>query len=519
MRLWPFSKAKAEAPPAKGGSARKRPAFRGQPVPRSYTPVGKSTTDYGYRVAERARKSGEPLAMGGSEDSHLSYDLVELRNMSRQLWRDNFLFEAILGRFLVSILGDGITLQARTSSPRVNRQIERLWYDEVHGQPEASGRYNFDEMARHALAARIVDGDVGVLRRDDGKFQLIAAERIRYPMGAAVRDGRRVFHGVEVNEDDRPIYFWVDSYTAHGHLANRPRRIPADDMMFLATRKNFDQSRGVPLLATIHPNLLRLEDVLNSEAASWQMLSKIALAITKENAGDWMQAAASDTTASTEDIANRYFDFGDVSAFVGEKGETVRGIDRTIPGQHFDKAVLTYIKLIGMALGLPVELLLLDWSQTNFSSARASLLQAYRMFTWHQDYQRNYLYRPAYQWHVYRWVRDGRLPGRRDIFDHEWIAPPFPWVDPLKETQALGNEIDRGLKTHAEALKERNIDHEDWMTRRGQEIAQAIARANALNEQYPGASVPWEAFAGYEFKRQAPAPAAPQEGETDDADA
>jgi capsid protein len=123
-----------------------------------------------------------------------------------------------------------------------------------------------------------------------------------------------------------------------------------------------------------------------------------------------------------------------------------------------------------VSLGLPLELTLLDFSQTSYSSARASLLQAQRTFESLQHYfVEDYLAR-LYRWRVSKFINDGQLEKRDDAFLHCWHAPNWPYLDPVKEVQAVQLAIDAGLTTQKRELLRQGIDIDDWREERGEEV-------------------------------------------------
>jgi hypothetical protein len=181
-----------------------------------------------------------------------------------------------------------------------------------------------------------------------------------------------------------------------------------------------------------------------------------------------------------------------------------------------------------MTVGMPLEMLLLDWSKTNYSSARASIEQFARVIQGLQSLLMRGLHGPVYQWKVKEWTREGKVALPKSVspeeaLAHEWIAPEIPWVDPLKEAQAWGKRMSYGLSTHTNAIKSQNKDRDNWVDQRKREVMEAIAIADEINAANPEAKVPWQMFCGIEVTgaTQAQAAAKPEEepkDETDDED-
>jgi lambda family phage portal protein len=477
----------------------------------NYTSTGfVPSAKLGYRAAKFAREQG--VAVGGSGDYHLRYDRDVLVRQSQDFFRDNGLYEGIINRASDNILGEGFSLQARTSNADLNTQLESFWREFwIEGSPEVRGMDGGYDCERKALAHLWVDGDVGAIKTNLGLLQMIESERITSARSGMINQYRRMEDGVEMDLLGKPRRYMVADYDGNGYVQkNRLTPIDAENFLFLANRKRFSQTRGVPVLVSNFAMFHRLNDIFNSEAAAWQLLSRLAVAVTKKDAESKAvqlsesSAAAAGETPAVRDIADRVQDMDYAMVFWGEKDEDIRGIDRNIPGPNFTASVTMFLRLIGLPVGFPLELILLDWSKTNYSSARAALEQAFRMFQAWQRRLKNGFHSQVYRWKVGQWVAEGRVQNASDIFAHEFVAPGFPWIDQLKEAQAWGERIDRGMATLSQACKSLNQDREDWLMARKREVNEAIAAADEINQKNPDAKVPWQMFAGTLAPKETP---------------
>jgi capsid protein len=133
------------------------------------------------------------------------------------------------------------------------------------------------------------------------------------------------------------------------------------------------------------------------------------------------------------------------------------------------------LRLIGLPMDMPLELVLYDFSQVNFSSARASLLQFYRAM---RPRQRSFATRAmsrTYRWWLSREVKNGTFKSLvpNDFFPHEFMPRGWQWVDPVKEAQAILLQIDAGLTTRQRELKSMGIDPEELLA---EQVADMRAR-------------------------------------------
>jgi capsid protein len=110
---------------------------------------------------------------------------------------------------------------------------------------------------------------------------------------------------------------------------------------------------------------------------------------------------------------------------------------------------------------MPLELVLYDFSQVNFSSARASLLQFYRAMRPRQRWFAQRAMGRTYRWWLSREVKRAEpdMPAPpADFWRHEFVPRGWQWVDPVKEIQAAMLEIDAGLNSRQRIVKELGLD-------------------------------------------------------------
>lgn len=486
-----------------------------------YGPLG-----FGYKAAKDYRESGSPMGSGGSADSHTYIDLATMRIESQEFDRDNPLYHGIVNRAIDNILGDGFSLQGRTGNKTLNRELEKLWREYGHA-PEVRQMVSWWQLERMALRAMMVEGDHGGIKTKTGRLQCIEAEQI-----TGSRTTPNIVQGVEMTPLGQPLAYWVAPYGQRmgaSYLnASAAKRKKAEDFVHLINPLRTSQTRGVPAMVSNFSMFHRISDVCDSEAIAWQIAARFAMISNREELGasDGTEGTDEDTNpGSGTGISSRRQDMQQGIFFNADPGETLQPIERKIPGQSFPQSLTMFIRLLGLPVGLPLELILLDWSKTNYSSARAALEQAFRAFKCWQRVLKARWHSPIYTWQISRWTQRGgplaRWRGRDDLLKHEWIAPSFPWIDQLKEAQAWGERMDRGLTTYAEALKAaQNQDREDVIDVRANEVRDAIGIAKKLTAE-TGVEVPWQIFAGLSYSvNETPANAddsqKPMDGSADD---
>ena len=145
----------------------------------------------------------------------------------------------------------------------------------------------------------------------------------------------------------------------------------------------------------------------------------------------------------------------------------------------FEAAVLRHI---ASGMGISYEQLASDWSKTNYSSARAAMIEIWRGWTARRTAFAQGFCQLFFMAWLEEQVLDGHivLPrGAPDFYAYwpayaraKWIGPGKGFVDPVKEAQAAAMRVALGLSTlEEEAAELTGTDYADNMEQIGREIA------------------------------------------------
>jgi len=469
-------------------SAARLPAFRPDHQVGTYTALG-------YQSKRVASRAGRP-AIGGSGEFHAQYDRGDLINQSRQFYRDNAIYRGIIDRATSAIVGSGFKLQVQSGSTRWDDAAEAIW-KRAHRRPEVKGLVSGAEMEAMVCREVLLAGDTllvklgkGAPADAKGKLQHIEAEQLAGPGHGGP--------GIKANRYGAPTEFYVASYRRGQVDVARAKPHAPEDVLYLAQTERPSSLRGVPLAQASFPMLHRVNDVCDSEAIAWQLLARMALSVTSEFAPEEAHTTSkADPDAGDDELADRMHEMAYALIFHARPGEEVKGIDRNIPGANFTESIRMFLRLLGLPLGLPLEMVLLDWTESNYSQSRAVMEQAYQTFLRHQERQSQWYLTPAALWQLERAMAASKLPDRDlDTVTLSWIAPTFPWIDQVKEAQAWGLKVDRGFATHAEVCKSLNRDRDEVVATRVREIEEALKLSARLEKKHPGQKVPWQILAG-----------------------
>ncbi|MBB5413912.1 lambda family phage portal protein [Paraburkholderia sp. HC6.4b] len=166
------------------------------------------------------------------------------------------------------------------------------------------------------------------------------------------------------------------------------------------------------------------------------------------------------------------------SLFTGEKISTVSAVRPTSNFRDFEGAAL---RNVAACPGVSAQQLSQDWSDVNYSSARAGLLEAWKTLNRRRtDFANGFAYpvRAAFVEEVLE-VDDLPLPNNAPAFIEArgaysrctWIGPGRGWIDPVAEKQGAVLGMDAGLSTlEMECAENTGEDWEDILDQRKREV-------------------------------------------------
>ena len=458
-----------------------------------------------YKGATRSRLASNWQVSSGSADYDLLPDLPLLRERSRELLRNDPVAAGAVGTMVDNIVGTGIRPQSVINPDRlgvtdeqaaeIRRACELAW-ERWCKTADISRRFNFYDLQAAVMRSIILNGESVVMpvRVDrpgvayDISLELIEPDRIEAPGMNDAPNGRlNRRSGVELGRYGNPVAYYVRvSRPGDGTDARKSkrthRRIPAyvaegrKLILHLANLQRPGQTRGEPMLSPVLDTFRSLSSYNEATLVSQRLSACYSMFITRD---DPVNAAINraDDTANTQRLTE--VEPGMVTYMA--PGESISFGNPSGLSTSYNDFVVRQLKTIGGALGLPIELLTKDFSQTNYSSARASLLEARRVFQRWQRTLVDHLCSPVYEMVIEEaWLR-GDIPVsdfasvREELTKSRWVPPSYGWVDPKKEVEAASAAISAGLSSLA---VEAAAQGRDW-----EQVLEQQAREKALRRE------------------------------------
>ena len=446
-----------------------------------------------YDGARSSRLTPEPSIATTSADTEMALGLAALRNRCRALVRNNAYAKRARRLVESNVIGGGIGLQAgvsfRNGRPyqRYNDEIEVLWglwsqADHCH----VAGRLHFADLERLLIGEVFEAGEVLVrlhLRPFGGSrvplsLEIIEPERLADDFQIpAVQDGHVVRLGIEQDGWGRPQAYWIQSlYPGETRVdwsrSAQLERVPASEIIHLHLIDRWPQSRGEPWL---HAVIRKLQDVVGYTQA--EILAARASAMYVGFITSDEPPAPLDPNSTEPPTIE--IDPGEIRHL--KPGETFDSWSPNRPNSQADPFIRLMLREVAAGAGASYESLSRDYSQSNYSSSRLSLLDD-------RDH-----WRMVQQW----FIRSFRAPLHRLWLSHaatfgalsaehlgmlrsdpeRYLAVRFKprgwgWVDPTKEVAAYKEAELAGYvtKTDVIAATAGGLDIEDVVKQRRREL-------------------------------------------------
>lgn len=381
----------------------------------------------------------------------------------------------------------------------------RSWADDPRMMADAARAQPLPQLFALAYRHYLIDGDaLGVIGWNEERptrttLRIVDPDLLANPLGR--QDGPDLRAGVEVDEDGAATgYHFRRGHPADPWAGGRalewdfwPRETDWGRPMVLHffDKHRDGQTRGVSRLSPI-VETLRMEQRYS--------VVEIQAAVINAILGTFIESPFDNETVvdllSDQDGAfgnynayrKEFHDARQISLggariphlFPGEKIATVAAARPAAQFAEFESAVL---RKIAAGMGITYEQLSADWSKTNYSSARAALIELWRGWNARrQSFAQRFCQPLRLAWLEEQFDVGGLpLPAGAPAFGEnpaayaraKWIGPGRGFVDPVKEAQAAAMRIALGISTlEDEAAELAGADYQDNLTQIAREIGE-----------------------------------------------
>lgn len=456
---------------------------------------------------------------GNSANQDTSPELATLRARSRDLRRNMPIAAGAIETRIDNVVGEGLKVypQVKRNVLGLSAEAAQQWNEKAQAEFELAawtsdltGVHCFEELQALVFGAVDESGDVFAIRRYKKrsgdtygtKLQIIEADRVTNPNN--VTDTDRLVAGVEADGDGNILAYHV-SNRHPGDIMRKAlswRRVPAfysdgrPIVLHLFKRKRPDQARGVPHLAPVIETLKQFGTYTDAELQAAVISAYFTVFVKSTSSG-----GAGPLPSTDEGGGGGKAEVGLAPGAIVDLApdEDISIADPNRPNPNFDSFALAMLRQIGVALGLPLELLIKHFT-ASYSASRAALEIAWQTFRRERQWLVRNFCQPYYEWVIEEAILMGRLeaPGffddpaiRRAWLNTEWFGQVKISLDPLKDAKADEQDLTNLTKTRQQIVQERTGGNiEDKMEQLSRERQMAMAGGLITSPANPATAAP-----------------------------
>lgn len=442
------------------------------------------TSTFGQQASERA------LAQGRAED----------------LIANDWAASSGVNSITINAVGTGLKPQSHLNAKRLGitkdqalelqDDIEAVWADWTP-QAHVKGMLHFEDMQFLGLRTMLGKGELlhlpvmldQPLRPIKLAIQDVKPTRLRTPFDKQFDP--RMVDGVQLGPYGAPEWYWLATPAAvsgyrnldianltSDHFTRIPAHIGHRPGCFHLFRYNEDeQVRGYSVLNS-GMNLFRhLSDSLDNELLAQVVTASMALFIAREKGSGLPDYVDEEEDEKGEKYLHEEVVGGTV--MYGNANEKPYVLESSRPSPNFAAFSEFVLRAMAASIDMPYEVLAKDFSKTNYSSARAALLEAWRVFMLYRTWLTRHYCHPIWSMVIEEAWLAGRLKfpaSAPDFYDAPrlytnatWIGPARGYIDPVKEITAIVTALENHLMTYSEALAESGRDFDENVDQREDE--------------------------------------------------
>jgi lambda family phage portal protein len=441
----------------------------------------------------------------GSADADLLPDLGTLSARSRDLARNNGLMAGAMQTMRDSIVGSVLRLSSTPDYKLLGWERERAreWGNRTEAlfrsyaettECDAGRTLNLLGLTTLALGGGLMNGDALALpmwlprqgSRWNTRLMMVESDRLATPPELSYRADIR--GGIQFDSYGAPLaYYFLKRHPGDG-LAGLLgldgswglldwEKVPAFTLwgrrrvIHLHDKERTGQSRGRPLVAAVmrefHMAGKYGANELQASLASSLVAAFLESNLDEESAarlfGEDPRSAWNQSVKQAQNIRN----LKGAAVIPLPAGAKLQGFAPNRPNAQFEAFMENVERRIAAGMNLSREQLLKDFSKTNYSSARATLLEVWRYFLGRRRWLVDYWLKPIYELWLEEAINAGEIEAP-DFYTSQYaytrcrfIFGGKGWVDPVKEAQAAAIRILNGFSTLEQECAEQGLDYEE----------------------------------------------------------
>lgn len=442
-----------------------------------------------YDAGDYSRGNANWRVMNQSAEYTDKYSRDNVRARARDLERNSDMMNSVIGAYKRNVIGGGYTLQTKTGNDKLNDTIEAAWKKWCKKQNcDVTGTQSFMQIMRMCVKRKKVDGGILIVKRytKDGflpfKLQTFEVDELDNSQMTPKVQGNKVVGGIEMNEYNKPVGYWIRQYPVDSLALTTPVYIDAKDVIFMYTKHRPSQVREI---SDMSPTITRIRDA-NEFMVAVSVKERIAACLSVFIKKTIPTTGIGSIGRGIGGAAGERQDYQGKSITPGMIKELNAGDEIQVvnpAGQATDAA--SYIKLqqrlVGAGQGVSYEATSRDMSQSTYSSTRQSIIEDDMTYAEEKELLMEVMDEIYETFVISLWltgsIKVKDFWDKKDMYlDHTWIVAPKKWIDPQKEANANRIALATGQKTFKQIAAEQGKDWKEQI----EEIAEVLNYAKEL---------------------------------------
>ena len=460
-----------------------------------------------YKAASVDRTTLDWMVSQTSPDQDWKSGIRTTRNRVRQLINDNNYAANALRYATNQIVGQGVRMQAQVLKQRggkldirQNEKIENAWSKWGRRDScDVKGVLCFSELERLSVRSMIESGECFVVihRKAYGRskipfsLEVVEADMLDENYQGVRKNVKNTWRlGIELSPEGRPVsYAFLTKHPGDGNFAAPLGKkqhiiVSAKDVFHLFMPQRPSQHRGNSWFTSSIMHLHQLDGFIESQTIRARASSALMGFITSPE--------------GELDSGGEVYDYQRVTSFEPGQfkylapGESVNIPNMDAPNGEFEPFLRAMLRSTASGLGCSYEAISSDYSQSNYSSSRLSLLQDRDNWRTVQQMLKQNFYQPLFE----AWLEMAVISGELDLPTYsteperyekiKWVCRGYSYVDPQREIAAQKDAVRSGFKTLSDCVSENGGDIDELLVSRASELAR-LDELNIITDSDPSA--------------------------------
>lgn len=437
-----------------------------------------------YDASDSGRLQSRWTAQNLSAEMTDRYERDIVRARARDLERNSDIMNSTIRPFRRNVIGSGLQIRITTGMEDIDKALEENWKKWCKKENcDVTGTQSFLQIVRMCIQRKCVDGGILLLKRYTNQgfipFQLqtIEVDELDTAQTQPHQKDNKVVGGIEYNRYNRPQGYWIQQYSIDGYMQIESIYVPAKDVIFYFSKKRPSQIREVSDLSPVLTRVKDLNEYMSAVTIKEKITACLAVFIKRLNPSGTIGRDGKRSGPEMSYAGKRVVPGMIMELNAGDEAQMLNPSGQGADSADFIKAQQ---RMISSSSGLSYEATSRDMSETNYASARQSMIEDDLTYDEERELLIETVLDEIYETFVISCWLKGVITApdfwdeKEKYFSHEWVVKPKRWIDPYKEANANAVTLKSGQKTFQQICAENG---RDW-----KKVLDEMAEANTYAE-------------------------------------